>query len=140
MTLVYLLDTNMLSEPLTPKPNGNVLAMLEHQQDAIATAAPVWHELIFGCGRLPASKKKRAIERYLYEVVAATMPILPYDQPAATWHGEEKARLIGKGQTPSFVGGQIAAIAKQNDLVLVTRNLRDFKMFRGLKLENWFKQ
>jgi len=140
VTLVYLLDTNMLSEPLTPKPNGNVLAMLEHHQDTIATAAPVWHELIFGCGRLPASKKQRAIERYLYEVVAATMPILPYDQPAATWHGEEKARLIGKGQTPSFVDGQIAAIAKQNDLVLVTRNLRDFKMFRGLKLENWFKQ
>ncbi len=48
--------------------------------------------------------------------------------------------MIGKGQTPLFVDGQIAAIAKQNDLVLVTRNLRDFKMFRGLKLENWFKQ
>ena len=68
------------------------------------------------------------------------MPILPYNQPAATWHGEEKARLIGKGQTPLFVDGQIAAIAKQNDLVLVTRNLHDSKMFRGQKLENWLKQ
>ena len=48
--------------------------------------------------------------------------------------------MIGKGQTPLFVDGQIAAIAKQNDLVLVTRNLRDFKMFRGQKLENWLKQ
>lgn len=140
MTLAYLLDTNMLSEPVVAKPNRNVLAMLEQHQDAIATAAPVWHELIFGCSRLPASKKRRAIERYLYEVVAATIPILPYDQPAATWHGEERARLLAKGRTPSFVDGQIAAIAKQNDLVLVTRNLRDFKIFKGLNLESWFKQ
>jgi tRNA(fMet)-specific endonuclease VapC len=35
------------------------------------------------------------------------------------------------------VDGQIAAIAKINDLVLVTRNVEDFKLFSGLKSENW---
>jgi len=38
---------------------------------------------------------------------------------------------------PSFVDGQIAAIAKVNGLVLVTRNSSDFKKFSGLQLENW---
>jgi tRNA(fMet)-specific endonuclease VapC len=139
VTLSYLLDTNILSEPLVDKPNQHVLVMLARQQGTISTAAPVWHELVFGYHRLPASKKRRAIARYLQDVVAATMPVLPYDQAAATWHGEERARLIAKGRTPSFVDGQIAAIAKQNDLILVTRNARDFRMFAGLKVENWFK-
>lgn len=139
MTLAYLLDTNVLSEPLTEKPNQHVLAMLARHQGAISTAAPVWHELVFGCNRLPASKKRQAIERYLQEVIAATIPILPYDQAAATWHGEERARLMAKGRTPSFTDGQIAAIARQNDLALVTRNARDFRVFAGLKVENWFK-
>lgn len=140
MSPAYLLDTNVLSEPVMPSPNRHVLTMLERHQAVIATAAPVWHELIFGCARLPVSNRRRAIEHYLHEVVAATMPILPYDQTSAAWHGAERARLIGKGRTPSFVDGQIAAIARQHDLVLVTRNVRDFRMFSGLKLENWFGQ
>ena len=138
MNLAYLLDTNVLSEPLLPNPNRHVLAMLERHQQVIATAAPVWHELVFGCQRLPASLKRRAIERYLYEVVATTIPILPYDTAAAAWHGEERARREAKGLTPAFVDGQIAAIAKQNNLVLITRNQKDFRLFKGLKVESWF--
>ncbi|OQX23219.1 MAG: VapC toxin family PIN domain ribonuclease, partial [Desulfobacteraceae bacterium IS3] len=44
------------------------------------------------------------------------------------------------GQTPSFADGQIAAIAKVNDLILVTRNTSDFKIFADLKIENWHKK
>jgi predicted nucleic acid-binding protein len=36
------------------------------------------------------------------------------------------------------VDGQIAAIAAVNDLVLVTRNVRDFSGFAGLDVESWF--
>lgn len=65
------------------------------------------------------------------------MVILPYDERAAEWHASERARLIALGRTPSFVDGQIAAIAKVNSLILVTRNMSDFKEFSGLKLKNW---
>ncbi len=139
MILRYLLDTNILSEPLLAKPNAKVLAMLERRSAVLATAAPVWHELVFGCRRLPRSKKRRAIERFLKEVVAATMPILPYDESAASWHGAERARLAEAGRTPAFVDGQIAAIARQNKLTLVTGNQRDFQVFDGLRVENWFR-
>ncbi len=139
MNLSYLLDTNVLSEPLLTKPNKKVMAMLERHQQESATASPVWHELGFGCRRLPASKKRTIIQRYLNEVVAAAIPILPYDQAAADWHGIERARLVAKGMTPAFVDGQIAAIAKQHDLTLITRNQRDFRAFKDLRVENWFK-
>ena len=42
---------------------------LQKHQDEIATASVVWHELQYGCKRLPASRKRSLIESYLTEVV-----------------------------------------------------------------------
>jgi tRNA(fMet)-specific endonuclease VapC len=70
-------------------------------------------------------------------VVRGSFPILPYDEAAATWHGEERVRLDALGRPAPFVDGQIAAIAHVNGLVLVTTNDRDFARFAGLAVENW---
>ncbi|MBW2004419.1 MAG: type II toxin-antitoxin system VapC family toxin [Deltaproteobacteria bacterium] len=133
----YLLDTNVLSEAVKTEPDKSVMKKFEWNQDEMVTAAPVWHELQFGCQRLPRSHKKEVIASFLNDSVRRTMLILPYDDRAAEWHARERARLLSKGITPSFVDGQIAAIAKVNGLILVTRNINDFKPFSGLELENW---
>jgi tRNA(fMet)-specific endonuclease VapC len=70
-------------------------------------------------------------------IVAASLPILAYDQTAAVWHAAERARLQASGKTPPYIDGQIAAIAKTSDLVLVTANGSDFAQFQGLVIENW---
>jgi tRNA(fMet)-specific endonuclease VapC len=49
----------------------------------------------------------------------------------------KSALLDAEGTPAPFVDGQIAAIAKSNDLLLVAVNLRDFQRFQGLKAENW---
>ncbi len=67
------------------------------------------------------------------------MLILPYDDRAAEWHARERVRLASKGKMPPFVDGQIAAIAKVNRLVLVTRNIEDYESFSGLKTEYWHR-
>ncbi len=41
---------------------------------------------------------------------------------------------------PAYADGEIAAVAVTNQLVLVTRNSRDFERFDNLRLENWFEQ
>jgi tRNA(fMet)-specific endonuclease VapC len=133
----YLLDTNIISEPLRPSPNSKVLARLKNHEDELAVASPVWHELWFGCQRLPASAKRTAIERYLNEVVAISMSILPYDRAAAEWHAAERARLAALGKTPPFVDGQIVAIAYSNSLTLVTLNPSDYRAFAEVKVEDW---
>jgi tRNA(fMet)-specific endonuclease VapC len=133
----YLLDTNVLSESVKTSPNRSVLAQLKRHQHEIATASLVWHELLYGCYRLPKSKKRSVIERFLEEVVYRNIPILPYDEHAAKWHASIRTRLISKGQTPPFADGQIAAIANVNDLILVTNNTPDFVYFKELRLENW---
>lgn len=135
----YLLDTNVVSEAIKAAPNGNVMKKLEKHQSEMATAVIAWHELQFGYRRLPASRKRSLIKAYLEGVVAPSLPILPYERAAAEWHAHQRARLAAAGQTPSFVDGQIAAIAKVNDLILVTRNITDFKIFKGLKVENWHR-
>jgi tRNA(fMet)-specific endonuclease VapC len=137
VTLKYLLDTNIISEPLRPAPNSTILAYIERHQDEIAIAAVVWHELWFGCYRLPASARRTAIETYLTNVVAPAIPIVAYDRRAAEWHAIERTRLIGTGKTPPFVDGQIAATAAANDLILVTLNRDDFSAFQGLQLADW---
>jgi tRNA(fMet)-specific endonuclease VapC len=134
----YLLDTNVLSEPMRPAPDAEVMKRIAAADDAIATASPVWHEIEFGRLRLPASKRRRAIEA-LIDAMAAALVILPYDTPAAAWHARERARLARLGKLPPFVDGQIAAIAAVNDLILVTRNVRDFSGFSSLEVESWFE-
>ena len=137
MTLRYLLDTNVVSETLRPVPDQGVLEHLREHQAEIAIASVVWHELWYGCYRLPASAKRTVIEAYLREVVARTIPVLPYDQKAALWHAEERARLGGIGRPPPFADGQIAAVAVTNGLSLVTFNRDDYTAFQDLRLEDW---
>jgi tRNA(fMet)-specific endonuclease VapC len=137
VTLGYLLDTNIVSEALRPIPDARLLAHLREHETEIAIASVVWHELWYGCHQLAPSAKRSVIETYLRDVVHSTMPILPYEERAAAWHAEERARLAYIGKPPPFVDGQIAAVAVTNGLALVTFNTDDYTMFRGLRLEDW---
>lgn len=139
MSGLYLLDTNVLSEPLRPQPDARILALLQENEGSLVTASVVWHEILFGCYQLPKSARRTAIERYLFDVVQKAMPILVYDDRAAAWHAGERARLVGVGLTPSFVDGQIAAIARVNNCTLVTAKVGDFEGFENLVLVDWRK-
>ncbi len=136
MSIRYLLDTNGLSEPIKSHPDERTLESLAEHDGELATCSLVWHELSFGAARLAASKKRRAIEAYLEEAVRSVLPILLYDQEAATWHACERARLRKRGRPPSAADGQIAAIARVNDLIVVTANAKDFWRFKDLVVKD----
>jgi len=140
VTLRYLLDTSTVSSPIARIPDSGIVERLEEQGEACAIAAPVWHELTFGCSRLPPGRRRAALETYLRDVVRASFPILPYDDVAAAWHGHERARLERRGRPVPDVDGQIAAIAHANGLVIVTVNTKNFSRFAGLKVEDWSKR
>ena len=75
------------------EPNAALVRRLEKEGADCAIASPVWHELTYGAKRLPAGRRRVALEAYLNDVVGASFPILPYDETAAAWHGTERARL-----------------------------------------------
>ena len=133
----FLLDTNVLSEPLKPAPNPGIQGNLIRFAGEIAIAAPVWHEALFGLERMPTSRRRRALEAYLHDFVRIRMPILAYDAAAAEWHAAERARLTRVGRVTPYTDSQIAAIAVTNGLELVTINHQDFRGFHDLKLVDW---
>jgi len=137
VTLRYLLDTNIVAEPLRPSPHPVILEQIRRHQDEIAIASVVWHEMWYGCYRLPLSARRNAIEAYLTRVIGPSISILPYDDEAATWHAAERARLASLGKTTSFADGMIAAVAQTNNLILVTLNRGDYHLFQGLQLVSW---
>jgi tRNA(fMet)-specific endonuclease VapC len=137
LTLRYLLDTSILSAPISPKPSRAILQKLEQRGAQCAIASVVWNELTYGCERLEPGKRKAELEAYLHDVVLKSFPILPYDQEAATWHAVERARQERVGRPGPYVDGQIAAIARVHELILVTTNVRDFSRFKGLTVEDW---
>lgn len=133
----YLLDTNVLSEITKHIPNPNVVQKMKDHRHEIVTAAPVWHELQFGCMRLPVSKRRSMIQDFLLNLLKSDFQILPYDVAASDWHAEQRALLTNAGRPPAFIDGQIAAITRVNNLILVTRNTSDFVVFPELDIENW---
>ena len=139
MGLSYLADTNIISEIMRPQPHAGVYAQWRVKSGLIGVAAVTWHELLTGVSLLPVSRRRTAFADFLQEQVIPITPVLSYDQAAAEWHAQERARLMQIGLTPSFGDGQIAASAAVNNLILVTRNTADFAHFAGLRLENWFE-
>lgn len=137
--IIYLLDSNTLSEPARLKPDDTVLDHFANHDGEYATAAIVWHELVYGCELLAASKRKKQLQSYLEMLLLNGLIVLPYDQAAADWYAKERARLQRQGLTCAYADGEIAAIAVTQKLTLVTRNTQDFENFQNLDLQNWFE-
>lgn len=139
MPLRYLLDATTLSDASRTTRFAGITDRMRRYCDSIATASVVWHEMLFGAWRMPPGQKRAAIEGFLVEQILPGLPILPYDQEAASWHAVERVRLTRLGTAPPYADGQIAAIAAVNYLVVVTSNVDDFKRFSGLRVEDWRK-
>ncbi len=137
MTIRFLLDSNIISEPSRPIPNAQVLEQMNLHRDEVGIASVVVHEILYGCWRLPPSRRRDSLWAYIQNSVLG-MTMFNYDLEAARWHAEERARLSKIGKTPAFADGQIASIAYCQGLILVTNNVSDFQDFEGLMLENWF--
>ncbi|NBB87371.1 MAG: PIN domain-containing protein, partial [Bacteroidetes bacterium] len=94
----YLLDTNVISEPVRPAPDDAVVSQLDAHSGALALPAPAWHELIYGVERMAQGRRRSYLANYLAEVVRPSMPILPYDHEAARWHGKARVALEAAGR------------------------------------------
>lgn len=122
---MYLLDTNVVSELRRPKPHGSVLAWLESVPDAhLHLSAVTLGELQAGVEitREQDLERAEAIETWI-EQVAQTWNVLPLDGRCfRVW-----ARLMHRRSHQLIEDAMIAATATVHDLVVVTRNLRDFE-------------
>ena len=73
------------------------------------------------------------------EVLLAAVIVLPFDEASARRFGNLKAELETRGEPLDDLDLEIASIALENNLTLVTNNTDHFKRIKGLELENWIK-
>jgi len=136
----FLLDTNVVSETVRPKPEEHVLAWLEAQAPAeLFLAAQSIGELIRGARKVKEKARRARFEKWIEQDLAEQFEgrVLPFDTPAAVLWG----RLMGdgdrKGRTPAAADAQIAAVAIRHDLTLATRNVKDFERLAVPLINPW---
>lgn len=89
-------------------------------------------ELIYGAEK----NQKRNENIKVVETFAELITIIPIFDSIRIY-GKEKARLKLKGTSISDLDLFIGATAIVNDMILVTRNVREFERMGNLKIENW---
>lgn len=135
MTVMYLLDTNVVSELRKQRPHGAVVAWLESLDDAqLYLSAVTLGEIQAGIEmtRSQDAEKAKEIEAWL-ELVAEAYNVLPMDALAfRAW-----ARLMHCKSDTLYEDAMIAATAKVHGLTVATRNVADFNAL-GLDVFNPF--
>lgn len=138
----YLLDTNIVSDGSKISPSQNVKDKLDLFCNSCKISAITWYELQKGIKRMNDGKKKEFLKDYVQEQVFQLYEILPYNKECADIQSDVYSKMEKNGSPIPYQDAQIAATALANNLVLVTRNTKDFlsiQAFFPLKLENWFE-
>lgn len=141
--LIYLLDTNIISEPTKMQPSENVIQKLAENLEYSCISSIVWAETLTGVKELPDGKRKTGLFDYLVENVQKMYEIIPFDASCASIYSDLAQKLKEKGSPAPQFDLLIAATAIANNLILVTRNTQDFVPIAevsNLMIENWFEE
>jgi predicted nucleic acid-binding protein len=135
---VYLLDTNIVSELRRIKPHGAVLEWIRGIPDSdLHLSVVTLGEIQAGIEITRRSDVAKAVEleRWL-EQVAATYNVIPMDgRTSRQW-----ARMMHGRNDNLIEDAMIAATAACHDLIVVTRNIRDFVPFGTRTLDPFSKR
>ena len=126
----FLLDTNVISEPMKARPNAGVLAWLAQvDEDSVFLSVVTITELRYGVERLAAGRRRDRLEGWLRKDLTARFGerILPVDLGIADACGRLVARSESLGRPIEPRDAFIAATAEVRGLTLVTRNASDFE-------------
>ena len=140
---IYLLDTNIVSEPSKPMPNKNVVQKIADNLEYSCISSVTWAEILSGMKTMPDGKRKTSLFDYFIESVQKQFEILSFDASAANIYSDLYEQLKTKGSPAQKFDLMIASIAISNNLILVTRNVSDFKDIvenSNLMIENWFEE
>jgi len=132
---MYLLDTNVVSELRRVRPHGAVLAWLESVADAdLHLSAVTIGEIQAGIELTREHDPQKAVEIEAWlDQVAETYNVLALDARVfRRW-----ARLMHRRPHELIEDAMIAATAEVHNLIVVTRNVRDFEQL-GIRTLNPF--
>lgn len=126
----YLIDTCCISELVKKKPNANVVKWFADKDElSMYLSVITFGELRKGIERLPDSKKKKELNRWVKEDLKHRFKnrIFNLNMEEVNNWGEILATAENNGKPLPAIDSLIAATAQVHDLSVVTRNTRDME-------------
>src|SRR5208282_2325407 len=126
--MIWLLDTNVVSEVWKAKPNAGVVRWLEENKDECALSEITFGELFYGIHQLPFGKRRSELARrinFLREDYRdVTLPFGPVESEAWGQYAAEVTADRGKAfwTARTTRDSAIASIARAWSLTVVTRD------------------
>jgi predicted nucleic acid-binding protein len=126
---MIILDSNVVSEFMLPRPDSRVTQWLDRQAaSSLWTTSVTIFEVRFGIETAPAGRRRAALtaafENWLNQVVQQR--ILSYDEQAARATALLAAERKPTGRTGDLRDTMIAGIVLASHAILATRNVRHF--------------
>ena len=135
----YLLDTNVLSEMTRPRPDAKVVEFFAQESDLWLSAIS-FDEFRFGAEIARDTAKRMKLDIWIAELADQFKSrCITVDRQVAEQSGRLRAIAQAKGRGCDPVDALIAASAMSRNLILATRNIKDFEHF-GVRLMNpWLR-
>ncbi len=136
----FLADTNIPSELTRPSPDARVAAFLKDAgKEQVYLSVLTLGEMRKGVASLPDGNRRRPLAEWTETSMRPWFAsrILPVTEEIAERWGVLAAEAKLRGIGLSVVDGLIAATALEHDLMLVTRNAKDFVKLGVTILNPW---
>jgi predicted nucleic acid-binding protein len=124
----FLLDTNVISELIKPKPEPKVTMWIDDtDEELLFLSVLTLGEIRKGVVLLPRSARRTSLEAWLSKELPLRFSnrILGVDQEVADRWGQLSGLTSARGVHLGVIDGLLAATAMQHDLTLVTRDTKD---------------
>ncbi|PIQ23649.1 VapC toxin family PIN domain ribonuclease [bacterium (Candidatus Blackallbacteria) CG17_big_fil_post_rev_8_21_14_2_50_48_46] len=133
---MWLLDTNIWIQYLSPQANPlhQKIAHLDPKQLRLCDIVKA--ELLYGAYKSERVQQNLEKLEQLFKLVDS----FPFDGEAARHFGDIRAHLAKQATPIGPYDLQIAAIARANQMILVTHNTREFSRVPGLQIEDWLEE
>lgn len=135
--MLIVVDTNVASESMKPKPDGRVEEWMAVQgaENLYITSISI-AEMRYGVNILPEGRRKQALHEVLQRVLGFyAMRVLVFDGHAARHYAEIAANAKLSGRTLPVVDGYIAAMAVAGGYAVASRDVGPFTA-AGLEVIN----
>ena len=135
----WLLDSDVLSQPIKTRGNVAVIQWLEREQDRCYTSTVVIAQIAYWVRTKEGRARARLQEWLRRSIEALEGRILSFNVATAHIWADQKLLLEESGQPMPIEDSYIAATARRHDLTIVTGNEKDFRR-PGLKVFNPFRE
>jgi hypothetical protein len=137
---MILLDTNVISEIMRPRPDSRVTAWIQSlPRKEFWTSSVVVAELLSGIELMPSGRRQKGLRESLEAMLIEDFhgQILSFNLAAARHFGQILSARQRLGRPINEMDAQIAATARAHGAAVATRNVKDFQACELALINPW---